>query len=118
HCDGSAAEGSLAVPGGVRERERGDRTCTRIQTILLPGTDGDIGCFHGRPHQPSSGLSVITCQRAPATGSSVRGWGSGSACPAATPEERACPCFRLDPGAPFSNPKSEPARWSGTPFSG
>jgi len=68
--------------------DRGGGTCTRIPPALYLRLAGNSAASHDWPQQPSSGSSVIACQRAPATGSSVRGSGPGSAYAAATPEEQ------------------------------
>src|SRR3954468_12125514 len=72
----------------VDQDRRGGGTCTRIPPALYLRLAGNSAASHDWPQQPSSGSSVIACQRAPATGSSVRGSGPGSAYAAATPEEQ------------------------------
>ena len=63
-------------------------TCTRIPPVPYLRLAGRSSASLDWPQQPSSGSSVVACQRASAAGSSVRGSGPGSAYPAATPEEQ------------------------------
>jgi hypothetical protein len=72
----------------VAQDRRGGGTCTRIPPSLYVRLAGRSTASHDWLQQPSSGSSVIGCQRAPASGSSVRRSGPGSAYAAATPEEQ------------------------------